>query len=421
MKRTYSRSLVAGLFIFVHNCTGPITPTPQQNITQLEQTLEMYQQIYKDDHPEIASTLNNLGSIHVSLGQYQEGVRYLEQSLAMRQKIYLGDHPDVADTLVNLSDVHHTIGESEQGLKYCKKALLMYQNLYQTALKCISDNQESDTQKIPVAEPSIHTGRQPTLAFFQSANKTFFESFVDLVDQINDDESIEDLDLLAEFAIEDEQDLQESLSTTYLWSNKEYTPLHYASEEGRLNMVKLLVEKYSVSPNILTQEYHVSPLQCAAVNGHYEVVMYLVQNPKEQADIKHRSACGESVLGYAVRGRHSVLVRWLITMGLECTGLDTSNNNVLHIAVETGSSHFLTLLLECLSEVISVSTFEHMLVEKNTDQHTPLELAKCKKARSICTILEQATHSKKRVRPSSTYAKADLHHTEKRQHNETTA
>ncbi|MEO1301077.1 MAG: hypothetical protein AAFU83_02385, partial [Bacteroidota bacterium] len=51
------------------------------------------------------------------------------------------------------------------------------------------------------------------------------------------------------------------LESTYRWNEREYTPLHYAAEEGYLEVVDHLIQDYDLPADILTESKRVTPLQ----------------------------------------------------------------------------------------------------------------------------------------------------------------
>lgn len=60
------------------------------------------------------------------------------------------------------------------------------------------------------------------------------------------------------------------------WGHRNMTPLHWACRHGVLDLVKLLIERYRVGPEItLRGEHEETPLHLAAVEGHLDVVKYL--------------------------------------------------------------------------------------------------------------------------------------------------
>jgi Tetratricopeptide repeat len=57
---------------------------------------------YGPDHPHVATTLTNLGSVQYELGDLDDARATLQRALAIFQTAYGPDHPDVAKTLGNL-------------------------------------------------------------------------------------------------------------------------------------------------------------------------------------------------------------------------------------------------------------------------------------------------------------------------------
>lgn len=89
------------------------------------------------------------------------------------------------------------------------------------------------------------------------------------------------------------------------WGNRCTAPLHWASQHGNLNFVKLLVETYGVDPGATMLGGHEeTPLHLAAVEGHLEVVKYLVEKAGCDPDARARGfrrppityACGISMI-----------------------------------------------------------------------------------------------------------------------------
>ena len=61
------------------------------------------------------------------------------------------------------------------------------------------------------------------------------------------------------------------------WGHKNMTPLHWACRHGIVEVVKLLIERHGVSPDVnLRGGHEETPLHLAAVEGHLDVVKYLV-------------------------------------------------------------------------------------------------------------------------------------------------
>ena len=49
-----------------------------------------------DDHPDVATTYNNMASVYDNQGKYDEALAMYEKSLSIKLKKLGDDHPDVA-------------------------------------------------------------------------------------------------------------------------------------------------------------------------------------------------------------------------------------------------------------------------------------------------------------------------------------
>ena len=73
------------------------------------------------------STLNNIGSVYNALGQYQKALDYFEKSLAIRQKI--GDVNGEGSTLNNIGSVYNALGQYAKALDCYGKSLAISQKI----------------------------------------------------------------------------------------------------------------------------------------------------------------------------------------------------------------------------------------------------------------------------------------------------
>ena len=107
-----------------------------------EEALEMYRRLYsKDDypngHPDVASILNDLGDLFWDQGEYSEAHNYFKQALEMRRRLYPEKrypqgHRHLATSLQNVGAVFAAQGEPSEARKYCEEALEMRRRLYAT-------------------------------------------------------------------------------------------------------------------------------------------------------------------------------------------------------------------------------------------------------------------------------------------------
>jgi hypothetical protein len=92
--------------------------------------LKLYQEIYKEVHPEVAMILNAIGVLHEKLGNAEESLTYKEAALKMRRALYEGAHLDIAGSLNNVGIAYELLGYIRLGIYYKEQSLKMIQSLY---------------------------------------------------------------------------------------------------------------------------------------------------------------------------------------------------------------------------------------------------------------------------------------------------
>ena len=58
-----------------------------------------------EDHPNTATSLNNLGTLCKDLGRFDDAASYLRRSIAIQKKVLGEDHQDTVNTTGNLGIV----------------------------------------------------------------------------------------------------------------------------------------------------------------------------------------------------------------------------------------------------------------------------------------------------------------------------
>ena len=72
-------------------------------VTVAETALKVAEQDVGPDHPDVATSLNNLAALYRTQGDYAKAEPLYKRSLAIREKALGPDHPDVANSLNNLA------------------------------------------------------------------------------------------------------------------------------------------------------------------------------------------------------------------------------------------------------------------------------------------------------------------------------
>ena len=66
------------------------------------------------DHPDVATSLNNLAELYRVQGKYDQAEPLYQRSLAIREKTLGKDYPDVATSLNNSAVLYHAQGKYDQ-------------------------------------------------------------------------------------------------------------------------------------------------------------------------------------------------------------------------------------------------------------------------------------------------------------------
>ena len=117
------------------------------------------------------------------------------------------------------------------------------------------------------------------------------------------------------------------------YTSGDNTPLHGACGGGNLELVKFLVEEKKCDPTqiVLTEKvYAVSPLHSACKNGHLDIVRYLVEeqrvNPADTTNYQHEVVFPP--LHVACSMGHLEVMKYLIGKGCSLTQMFKHHNGV---------------------------------------------------------------------------------------------
>ncbi|MCB1073700.1 MAG: tetratricopeptide repeat protein, partial [Chlamydiia bacterium] len=91
--------------------------------------LELRRSLLGDNHPDVATSLNNVGSTLEALGKHQEALTYQMQALELRKSLFGDNHPDVAASLNNVGATLGALGKHQEALTYQMQALELRKSL----------------------------------------------------------------------------------------------------------------------------------------------------------------------------------------------------------------------------------------------------------------------------------------------------
>jgi hypothetical protein len=123
------------------------------------------------------------------------------------------------------------------------------------------------------------------------------------------------------------------------------TPLAWVAGSGYEAIVRLLLSKDGVDPDLKDSQYGQTPLSWAAKGGHECVVNLLIGTGKVAVDAKDRF--GQTPLSWAVREGHGSVVKLLLKMdSVDVNAKDSFGQTPLSWAAEGGHEDVVNLLLK---------------------------------------------------------------------------
>jgi tetratricopeptide (TPR) repeat protein len=87
------------------------------------QALEHLKKVLGNEHPYVATSLNNLAELYGNQGHYEEAEPLCLQALELRKKVLGNEHPDVLTSLNNLAELYRNQGRYEEAEPLCLQTL----------------------------------------------------------------------------------------------------------------------------------------------------------------------------------------------------------------------------------------------------------------------------------------------------------
>ena len=88
-----------------------------------ERALAIWEKALGPEHPDVATSLNNLAVLYDDQGQYAKAEPLYQRALAIREKALGPEHPDVAPSLNNLASLYHDQGQYAKAEPLYQRAL----------------------------------------------------------------------------------------------------------------------------------------------------------------------------------------------------------------------------------------------------------------------------------------------------------
>jgi Tfp pilus assembly protein PilF len=88
-----------------------------------ERALEIDENVYGPDHPNVATIVNNLGGVLRALGDLAGARKSYERALEIDENVYGPDHPEVATDVNNLGLALQKMGDLESARENLERSL----------------------------------------------------------------------------------------------------------------------------------------------------------------------------------------------------------------------------------------------------------------------------------------------------------
>lgn len=231
------------------------------------------------------------------------------------------------------------------------------------------------------------------------------------------DKNLGILTVLHEMCHDGNYELAKSLILQGLPVNEEnyfgLTPLHLASHEGHINVVKLLLDHGATAVVNKGNINGSRPLHFASHEGHKDIVEILLQHG---ADIHQGNNNQSKPIHLATHENHIDIVKFLIENGANVNDINKNGSTPMHLASYNNLTEMAEFLIEngadvnrakldkrtplhvaCRAgnpEIVSILVKNKALVDQtDNDGRTPLFYAKDNGNREIISILQTIDHS----------------------------
>jgi tetratricopeptide (TPR) repeat protein len=109
----------------LNNLATVLAPGPEP-LVALEKSLRIKRESLDSRHPDIATTLNNLGSLHQNAGRPTEAENCYREALAIREAQSPPDRPALASVLNNLAVLHRKTGRLPSSEAFQRRAIQLW-------------------------------------------------------------------------------------------------------------------------------------------------------------------------------------------------------------------------------------------------------------------------------------------------------
>ena len=94
-----------------------------ESLCYYTKVLTVKEKVLPENHPDIATSCNNVGVAYGELGEHKKELEYKLKALTIREKVLPKNHPDIAASYNNVGYAYGELGEHKKELEYKLKAL----------------------------------------------------------------------------------------------------------------------------------------------------------------------------------------------------------------------------------------------------------------------------------------------------------
>jgi tetratricopeptide (TPR) repeat protein len=89
-------------------------PEPESDLGQARARLAAKERMLGPRHPAVAAELHLIGALLHDAGQYEEAVAHYDLALTIREHTFAPDHPEIASTLEDLAITRLAMGDDQE-------------------------------------------------------------------------------------------------------------------------------------------------------------------------------------------------------------------------------------------------------------------------------------------------------------------
>lgn len=84
--------------------------------------MQIYERVFGENHPGIATVCNNLAMVYEEKGEYKKAENLYKKSIWIREKVLGEENPDTATAYYNIASMYGSKGEYKIAISYYLKA-----------------------------------------------------------------------------------------------------------------------------------------------------------------------------------------------------------------------------------------------------------------------------------------------------------